>query len=1230
MKDPSSSSKQHVESSVVRSLAVLVCLIAFVTLGGKPPPKHGSNSPSRSPKSPALVAETSAVTPASNLRSKRFPAPEPTLATLHSADKVLQAKIAVSYTKLPLHFEANEGQTDPKIKFLSRGAGYTLFLTDTEAVLALDHQDNVERASAELNALQRGRSVVSMKLLGANTDPRVQGLDKLPGKSNYFRGSDRVKWRTGVSQFGKVKFSNVYDGIDLVYYGSLGRLEYDFIVSPGVDPRTIQLAFNGVDEIRVDDQGDLVLNAAGEEIRFHKPHMYQNINGQKREVSGGYIISVPSAISDPGSQTVVFQVQAAYDREKPLIIDPILAFGVQVGPAWGLGIAVDDKGNSYVTGSTTSADFPITVGAFQPDFLGNHNDAFVVKLGHDGSLVYSTYIGGGDDDDAYGIAVDSQGNAYVTGETRSINFPITAGAFQPNLHGSGDVFVTKLNPDGTALVYSTYLGGRGDVFYLGESDDRGHGIAVDNLGSAYVAGVTFSGDFPTTSGCFQNTLRGSGDAFVSKLAPDGSALIYSTFIGGTGFDTALGIGIDVSGNAYVAGDTGSTDLPVTTGAFQISAKGYVDGFVAKVSSSGSALLYLTYLGGNRDDSVNAIAVDPDGNAYLTGETESLDFPTTQGAFQSQHTFSLFPQTASYIDAFVTKISADGSLLYSTFLGGQSNDQAHGIAIDSFGNAYVTGEARSGFPTTPDAFQLSPGWAQAGFVTKVNRDGSGLIFSSHLGTGSVRGSSIAVDESGNAYLTGCGSFPEFSSPPESSQTGCLFVVRISPSFQLNTTSFVVSEDSSAVTATVTRTGETEGEVTVNFTTGDATATAGSDYMSSSGSLVFAEGEMSKTITVPLLDDSMLEGDEAFQISLTNPSEAFGLGPSSATVTIHDNEVVNLEDYFPFSPGDTWTYQRIEDGASTQVTTSARKTVINGIVTQVFSNSLDGSREYYSLDADGLQLHRIITPKRMIEGLNSANTDLTFTPAIKFSDLISEVPRTFNSTGLVQINSPRTIGILPLNYSASFVLEGLYTITVPAGTYKVLRLRGSIHIAFQPSVEIVVDLAKMVGRVRWLFDRGGSIETLELTATTAGVHNLAVTKITAPKRVTLTSKVPTQRKQVTVGIQNQGPHAETIQDETMLANLVQLEVQSLGTCASPLATFHRGKPQTALPKTLQSKQKISVIFDVTFDCANNPSSGSGREDFRYHVTINSAAFGAMGDTSLPPETSTLTALTDVVMR
>jgi hypothetical protein len=380
-----------------------------------------------------------------------------------------------------------------------------------------------------------------------------------------------------------------------------------------------------------------------------------------------------------------------------------------IGFDQGLGIAVDAASNAYVTGETSATNFPTTPGAFDTSFNGG-SDVFVTKLNAAGSdLVYSTYLGGSGPfgDEGRGIAVDVAGNAYVTGFTTSTDFPTTTGAFDMTFNGNADAFVTKVNSTGSALVYSTYLGGT--------SDELGNGIAVDLARNAYVTGVTTSTNFPTTLGTFDATFSGSRDAFVTKLNTTGSApLLYSTYLGGTFFDQGLGIAVDAAGNAYVTGETSSSDFPTTLGAFDTTHNVSVDAFVTKLNATGSApLLYSTYLGGSSGDGGNGIAVDAAGNAYVTGSTQSTDFPTTPGAFDT--TFNGGP------DAFVTKLNATGSapLLYSTYLGGIPVDVGSGIAVDAAGDAYVTGFTQStNFPTTPGAFDTTFNGTNDAFVTKI--------------------------------------------------------------------------------------------------------------------------------------------------------------------------------------------------------------------------------------------------------------------------------------------------------------------------------------------------------------------------------------------------------------------------------------------------------------------------------------------------------------------------------
>ena len=655
-------------------------------------------------------------------------------------DAASRIRVAEAFGRQPLSFEANQGQVDGQVDFLARGSGYTLFLTTREAVLLL------RARAAPLDARdQRGGSaaVLRMQLSGANAQPHVAGMDALSGKVNYFIGNDPRRWRTNIPTYAKVAYQDVYAGIDLVYHGAQGRLEYDFIVQPGADPAAIALAFQGAERLELDADGNLVVHTAAGPVRQPKPVIYQEVGGLRRDVAGGYVLK--------GPQQVRLHL-AAYDASRPLIIDPALFYSTYLGGSnddVGFGIAVDTVGNAYVTGFTDSTNFPTTTGAFQPVFGGTF-DAFVTKLNPTGSgLVYSTYLGGGGTDVSRGIAVDTLGNAYVTGATSSSNFPTTPGAFQTAFGGVFDAFVTKLNPTGSMLVYSTYLGG--------SNDDDGGGLAIDTVGNAYVTGRTASSNFPTTAGAFDTTFNGATDAFVAKVDATGSGLVYSTFLGGSGFENSVfsfgGIVVDASGNAYVTGGTESSDFPTTVGAFQPASAGNEDAFVTKLNPTGSGVVYSTYLSGSSTDVGTAITVDGSGNAYVTGVTFSANFPTTPGAFDT---------TANgENDVFIAKLNATGSsLVYSTYLGGSDSEFGRSIAVDSLSNAHVTGETRSlNFPTTPGAFQPAFGGPLGdfdAFVTKLNPTGSGLVYSSYLGgNGEDRGLGIAVDTlpSPNAYVTG---------------------------------------------------------------------------------------------------------------------------------------------------------------------------------------------------------------------------------------------------------------------------------------------------------------------------------------------------------------------------------------------------------------------------------------------------------------------------------------------
>ncbi|WP_353071415.1 SBBP repeat-containing protein [Tunturiibacter gelidoferens] len=674
---------------------------------------------------------------------------------------------ATDYGKLPLSFEANQGQTDSQVRFLSRGHGYSLFLTDSAAVLTLARPEPPAASdySSPPQKNHAARSIntdaVCMELVGASHPQRVTGAEQLSGTANYFIGRDSTKWHTNIPTYARVSYTGVYPGVDLVYYGNQQHLEYDFILAPGADPKPLRLHFTGAQRLTLDPSGNLTVRAKNGEIAFQKPLVYQEKNGRRQTIDGKFKLLADNSIT--------FTL-GAYDHHQTLVIDPTLAYSTYLGGVTPYytspsSMAVDPQGNAYVVGYTESDTFPSTPGAFAGPSTSIER-GFVTKLNPTGTaLVYSAIFG---DSTPSHIAVDSSGNAYVTGGASS-NFPVTPGSFQAP---GGGLFIVKLNPAGTALLYSARLGGD-----QANGPDGVEGIAVDAAGDLYLAGDTGSTNFPVTPGAFQTQNPDTAgydygkSIFVSKLNPTGSALLYSTYLGGSTQDYGNGIAIDDSGDAYVTGVSGSSDFPVTSGVFQTTAKTFNgSAFVAKLNPQGTGLIYATYLGGSGGDSGNAIAIDSSGDAYVAGSTASTDFPVTAGAFQSIKRSTGIEET----NGFITKLNPDATaLIYSTYLGGTYSDSILGMAVNRFGNALVTGYTQShDFPVTEDAFQSSNGGSEpAGtsnaFVTELAPNGTALDYSTYLGgNGGYSfafgdyGRAIVLDLAGNAYLTGIASSQNF--------------------------------------------------------------------------------------------------------------------------------------------------------------------------------------------------------------------------------------------------------------------------------------------------------------------------------------------------------------------------------------------------------------------------------------------------------------------------------------
>ncbi|HEX5246998.1 MAG TPA: SBBP repeat-containing protein [Gaiellaceae bacterium] len=663
------------------------------------------------------------------------------------------------YGLLPISFEPNRGQAQTGVRFVGHGAGYSVSLLSGDAVIGV----GASKTAASL----------TLHLVGANHGVTATGLHRLPGTVNYFIGTNPRTWLRGIPTFAAVRYRGVYPGIDLDFHGSRGRLEYDFRLAPRADAGSIGLSFTGQHSMSFGSGGDLRLRLAGSAIRQLAPVAFQTVGGRRVLVSSRFVLRADG--------TVGIRV-GTHDPKRALVIDPVISFSTLLGGSGndnGQDVAVDSSGNAYVVGSTNGG-FPISTGAYQSGY-GCCGAAFVAKLNPSGTAVlYSTYLGEASGGSA--IAVDSAGDAYVTGSFGTINgnpaYPTTPGAFQTTAGRPGNAFITKLDPTGSNLLYSTYLGGSGTCCY----GDNGTAIAVDSAGDAYVAGATSSSDFPTTSGAIQSSLAGPAgdgndrDGFVSKLNPAGSALLYSTYLGGDGGDGVSAIAVDSSGDAYVSGNTASSDFPVTPGAFQSSLTGPSDTFVAKINPTATALAYSTYLGGSGSDSAAGVAIDASGDAYASGSTSSSDFPVTAGAFQTV--------LVGGGNAFVSKLDPNGShLVYSTYLGGSGDyrgtDGANRIAINAAGDAYVTGQTYSSdFPTTPDAFQTTlgpPGYGTTvnAFVSELNGAGSGLLYSTYLGgAGDAFGSGIALDTRGGVYVTGSTegqNGPDFPTTPGAYQT-----------------------------------------------------------------------------------------------------------------------------------------------------------------------------------------------------------------------------------------------------------------------------------------------------------------------------------------------------------------------------------------------------------------------------------------------------------------------------
>jgi len=679
----------------------------------------------------------------------------------------------LNFGKTPLYFIPNQGQMDNAVAFYVQGKDKILYFSPEGITFSLDYGRETPagpdgKSGPGAKAVHRlpeasGRWNVKLEFVDANPGARPVGEKEAGAVVSYFKGQPDA-WRTGLPTYSRIVYRDLWPGIDLAYYGSMNKLKYEFIVHPGADPSKIRLAYRGVDSLRVDDEGRLRVTTPAGGFRDDTPLAYQEKDGKRMAVGMAYEVvetdgerAEDAEANSEGSEPRAYGFRVGdFNPSLPLVLDPaILVYCGFVGGSGedrGNGIAVDASGNAYITGGTysTEVNFPVAAG---PDltYNGGNYDAFVAKLNASGTaLVYCGYIGGSAYDVGNAVAVDASGNAYITGTTDSTasSFPVAVGPDLTHNGGYDDAFVAKINPAGTALVYCGYIGG--------SSSDSGCGIAVDASGNAHITGTTAStaATFPKTVGPDLTYNGGIYDAFVAKVNAAGTALLYCGYIGGSGDDFGWGIGLDGTGNAYVIGDTDSTESTFpAAGGPDLTQNGDIDAFVAKVNPAGTALVYCGYVGGMWTDHGCGIAVDAPGNAYVTGYTDSsgLTFPVKVGPGTIQ---------SGGFDAFVAKVNPAGTaLLYCGYIGGSAYDLGAGIAVDSSGNAFVTGWTHSTeatFPVTagPDlTYNDTLNYFDA-FVAKVNASGTGLAYCGYIGGDSLDyGNAIAVDASGNAYLTG---------------------------------------------------------------------------------------------------------------------------------------------------------------------------------------------------------------------------------------------------------------------------------------------------------------------------------------------------------------------------------------------------------------------------------------------------------------------------------------------
>lgn len=1024
--------------------------------------------------------------------------------------RVVSARIGTeqalkSYANLPVTFIENRGQTDKRVRYYAQGPHYAFYLTRSEAVVSLvkgamsgstpvrqsarrgDEPILAHTAPAK-KSLQAGVAL-HLRFLDSNPHVEVKGEERAPGEVHYLQGNDPAQWHTGVSRYARVAYHELWPGVDLKLYEQGKGLKYEFRVRPGARVSDIRLAYKGATGLTLDAAGGLQIQTALGVVRDAPPVSYQEIDGARVPVESHYVLQKGS----PEEERYGFAMGANYKPDHDLIIDPGLDFSTYLGGAShesGLGIKVDAAGNAYIVGVTQSPNFPTTSGAFdRTGAASNFTDVFVAKLNPTGTaLIYSTFIGGSNLDWGRDIAIDAAGSAYITGQTKSSNFPTTSNAFDrifnfPNTPRGGidnyDAFVAKLNPSGSALVYSSFLGGAADI-------DDGLAIAVDASGNAYVTGETGSSDFPIKQGAFRTTRSGVYDTFVTKFNASGSALLYSTFIGGSEVDYGIRIAVDASNNAYVLGSTRSPDFPTTPGAYDTSPNGEFDIFLLKLNSVGSNLIYSTLLGGMNMDSARGLAIDSGGNAYVGGSTASPDFPATPGALKT---------VSDSNDGFVTKFNPTGSaLVYSTLLGGSGDEDVADLVLDASNNAYLTGGTSSlDFPTTPGAaYPVFNGGFGDAYVATLSANGSTLLYATYLGgTNSEGGSGIALGPAGSVYITGQTLSTDFPTTPGALDrvwNGDLqifwadaFVTRLTPS----------SVPGPPVLASVT--ASPSNVIGGNNAAGTVTLSAGAPP---GGALVSLSSSNPAVVGVPT---SALIPAGATSVGFVASTSAV-TGSTNVTVTATYNGVTRT------------TVLIVSPPPSLQSLTLSPSAVVGGDSSQgivTLTTAAPAGGAIISLASSNTAIATVPANVTIAAGSTSATFSVnTVSVTASSSVTISGAFGGANSGAALTVTPPITLtafAISPGTVAGGNTTIGTVTISsaAPAGGFPVTVTSNNSSIAPGPGTGHVT-VAQGATSASWAIGTN-SVTTstpVTFTATTGGVSRTATLTVTPPQTATLT--------------------------------------------------------------------------------------------------------------------------------